>query len=146
MPLDWLAPVVRVTHVHNTGAAFGIFPAAGIVFTIIGVIVVGAIIYYFHQLPQGQWLIRTALALQLGGAIGNLLDRFRQGYVTDFINFEFWPVFNVADSAIVVGVGILIIVMIIEDQREKREAEEAGSSPDAEIIGGIEQPTDSPTL
>jgi len=145
MPLDWLAPIVTVTHVHNTGAAFGIFPAGGQVFTVLGVIVTGAIIYYFHQLPPGEWLARSALGLQLGGAVGNLIDRFRQGYVTDFINFKFWPVFNVADSSIVVGVAILLIVILLEERQEARSrAEESALSPDidGDIVGGLE-PTDS---
>lgn len=147
MPLDWLAPIVTVTHVHNTGAAFGIFPAGGLAFTVLGIIVTGAIIYYFHQLPPGEWLARSALGLQLGGAIGNLIDRFRQGYVTDFINFKVWPVFNVADSSIVVGVAILLIVILIEERQETRSKADAGGlSPDidGDIVGGLER-TDSPT-
>ena len=145
MPVSWLAPIVTITHVHNTGAAFGIFPAGGLVFTTLGVIVSVAILYYFHQLPPGQWWVRTALGLQLGGAIGNLIDRFRQGHVTDFINFRFWPVFNVADSSIVIGVTILILAMLIEERQEARR--ESGESPpprvEGDLISGQERP-DSP--
>jgi signal peptidase II len=143
MPWDWLASIVTITHVHNSGAAFGIFPAGGIVFTAIGVIVVGAIVYYYHQLPRGQWLARTALSLQLGGAIGNLTDRFRQGYVTDFINFEYFPVFNVADSAIVVGVSLLVVLMAIEERREAKlmaEGEAALIGVERDAIGSVEHP------
>ena len=130
--LAWLSPVVTITHVHNTGAAFGSFPAGGPIFAVVGVVVVLAIVYYFHQLPAGYWWVRTALGLQLGGAVGNLVDRFRQGYVTDFINFKFWPVFNVADSAIVVGVAILIIVMYLEERQEAREESDESPAPGVE--------------
>lgn len=147
MPVPWLANVVTITHVQNSGAAFGIFPAGSVAFSAIGVVVVGAIVYYFHQLPVGQWWVRTALGFQLGGAIGNLMDRFRLGHVTDFINFSFWPVFNLADTAIVIGVGILIVVMVIEERREARLAKMPESLPDGEsdIVGGLEQ-HDGPAL
>ena len=81
----------------------------------VGGIVSVLILYYGPRLPVKDWLSRVALGLQLGGAIGNLIDRFRIGVVTDFIHFQVpeinfdFPVFNVADSCIVVGVIILIV-------------------------------------
>lgn len=143
MPIPWLAQIVNITHVRNSGAAFGIFPAGGLVFTVVGIVVVGALVFYYHQLPAGQWWVRTALAFQLGGAIGNLTDRVRQGYVVDFVSVGSFPVFNVADSAIVIGVSILIVVMFFEERREAREAREASdetpphsSSIEGDVISG----------
>jgi signal peptidase II len=125
-----LEPFAKVTYTTNTGAAFGLFPRQGVLFVVIAVIVITAIIFYYRHLPTGYGLARVALGLQLGGALGNLIDRLRQGYVVDFIDFNFWPmhnwpVFNLADSAIVVGVGLLAVTMLIEDAKERND--EVGS-------------------
>ena len=105
-----------------------------------GIVITGIIIYYFHLLPPGYWWIRTALALQLGGAVGNLIDRIRQGYVTDFINFKFFPVFNVADSAVTVGVAILLITLVFMDDPYAEPEQRNGSAPrpsvESDPLGG----------
>ncbi|MDW7738724.1 MAG: signal peptidase II [Bacillota bacterium] len=99
-----------ITYVRNPGAAFGMFPYQTVVFVIITIIVVLFIIFYYRVLAEDHFWLRLGLALQLGGALGNLIDRLREGYVIDFINFTIWPpVFNVADSAIVIGIGIFLI-------------------------------------
>lgn len=121
MPLDFIEPIFRFTHVRNTGAAFGIFPQGGSIFLVIAVIVSAFIVYYYRQIPDNAWLVRLALGLQLGGALGNVVDRARQGYVVDFFNLEHWPVFNVADSSIVVGVVLLALVMLREEYRAARD-------------------------
>ncbi|MEW6577660.1 MAG: signal peptidase II [Chloroflexota bacterium] len=121
-PVSALEQVFRFTHVRNTGAAFGLFPQGGAVFLIIAVIVSAVIIYYYQQVPSGGWLIRLALGLQLGGALGNVIDRVRLGHVVDFLDVWRWPVFNVADSCIVIGVGLLMLVMLREERRERRDA------------------------
>jgi signal peptidase II len=102
---DWFI----VTHITNSGAAFGLFPQMGLVFTFVALGVSIVIVYYHRTLPPGQWLVRLSLGLQLGGAIGNLIDRLRYGgSVVDLFYVRFWPVFNVADSAIVTGVLLLM--------------------------------------
>lgn len=111
-PIASLTPWVSVTHVTNTGAAFGLFPDLGSLFVVIAVIVVAAIIFYYRRLPAGQWWLKVSLGLQLGGALGNLLDRLRLGYVVDFIDFKIWPVFNLADSSIVIGVVVLAYYLL----------------------------------
>ena len=126
----WLAPVVRMTHVTNTGAAFGLFRGGGNFFIVITAIVIVAIIFYYRQIPDGQFLTRLALGLQLGGAIGNLVDRLRQGFVTDFIDLNFWPlqnwaVFNLADSSLVTGVILLALLMFGEGWRERENQQVA---------------------
>lgn len=115
-PLPALWRVFRITHITNSGAAFGIFPNQGNFFIIIAIVVVLAIVLYYRYLPAGSWLVRLSLGLQLGGAIGNLLDRIRYGHVVDFVDIGFWPIFNVADLAIVTGVGILAYCLWREDQ------------------------------
>jgi len=101
----------RLTHVHNTGAAFGLFRGQSFPLTIvalvgIAVILLYALLVYRHSPYLGNMPSRVALGLVLGGTVGNLIDRLRFGYVTDFIDFGFWPAFNIADSAITVGVII----------------------------------------
>lgn len=105
--------VLHMSLVHNTGIAFGLFKDQGIVFIIIPVIaliLLGFNVYYFKQ--NNEVLSRDymiAFALILGGAMGNLIDRIRYGYVIDFIDFRVWPVFNIADSAISIGAIIIAL-------------------------------------
>ncbi len=97
----------RITHTHNTGSAFGIFQGYNtpLIFVSLAGIIVLALIYQSQARPTN--LLRLSLALQTGGALGNLLDRFRLGAVTDFIDIGAWPVFNLADAAIVTGLCLL---------------------------------------
>jgi len=133
VPIEALEPVFRITHATNTGAAFGMFPDGNLVFTIAAILVGAAILYYNYILPGGIWLLRLALGLQLGGALGNLLDRLRQGHVTDFVDLgSLFPfIFNVADLAIVVGVIILGWLLLQEQIQEHRlrQANTASSEP-----------------
>jgi signal peptidase II len=124
-PELWLSQYVRIVHWRNTGAAFGIFQDMNMVFTVLSFIVVGVIIYYYPRVPREDWLIRLAMSLQLGGALGNLIDRLNQGYVTDFISMINFPVFNIADASISIGVAILFFALW---QRERKEKELQKSS------------------
>ena len=94
------------------------------VFTVLAIIVSAAIIYYYRDVGRASWLIRLALGLQLGGALGNLIDRLTRGTVTDFLSVGTFPVFNVADSGISVGVALLLADMLIEQRRRPAPAEE----------------------
>ena len=98
--------VVGITNIHNSGAAFGFAPAGASLFLIAELVVAIAIVVYVVRTPVDAWT-DTALGLILGGALGNVYDRIMFGTVTDFINFHFWPVFNVADSAVSIGVVTL---------------------------------------
>jgi signal peptidase II len=113
-PVAGLERWVSLTYVTNTGAAFGLFPDYGVVFMIIAVVVIVGIIFYYRYLavPGNPWLIQISLGLQLGGALGNLVDRLLYGHVIDFVDFKFWPVFNVADSSLSVGVAILAFYLL----------------------------------
>ena len=136
-PWDWLAPYARIVHWNNTGAAFGILQGYNIVFMLLAIGVAIAIIYYFPRISSRDWVIRTALMMQLAGALGNLIDRITLGKVTDFISIGNFAVFNVADSSISVGVAILLLVVLYRDWREKKK-----THPQA---GDIQTTTDEKT-
>ena len=118
-PIEWLQPYVNITYWTNTGMAFGQFKSGGQVLTVIAFIVSGIIVWYYLNLPDGQWAVRTALGMQLGGAIGNLVDRLRFGTVTDFIEVTNFPVFNLADASISLGVAALAVVLWLEGRNKK---------------------------
>jgi signal peptidase II len=127
-PWDWLLPYMRIIHAQNTGAAFGMFQGMNAVFTVLAIIVAGVILYYFPKVPRSDWLIRLAMVLQFSGAIGNLVDRVTQGYVTDFISVATFPVFNVSDACISIGVVLLVIGMWLKDKDQ--QASGKPSDPD----------------
>jgi signal peptidase II len=108
-----LSDYFRFTYVENRGAAFGLLQDQTIFFVLVGFVVIGVIAASYRYLPRSGLRLHLALGLQLGGAVGNLIDRVRQGYVVDFVDFGYqsnwWPVFNVADSAIVIGVALLAL-------------------------------------
>lgn len=106
-PIPVVGDLVKLSYVENRGAAFGLFQNQTLFFIVVGVLVVGGILIGQRYIPTHQTSLILCLGMQLGGATGNLLDRLRYGHVFDFIELPYWPVFNVADSAIVVGVAIL---------------------------------------
>jgi len=119
--LEWLSPYARIVHWYNTGAAFGMFQNATMVFTVLAFIVIAAIIYYYPHVENTDWSLRLAMSMQLGGAIGNLIDRLRLGHVTDFISIGSFPVFNVADASISVGAVVLLLGVWLMERSEKKE-------------------------
>ncbi len=100
--------VFHLTYVQNTGAAFGFLRGKTLFFIVVAVLVLGFIIFLAPRLSREKPLLGLVFGLLLGGALGNLIDRIRFGYVIDFLDFRVWPVFNIADMAIVVGVCFLI--------------------------------------
>ena len=122
VPLGLADPVARIVHWNNTGAAFGMLQGYNPVFTILAVLVSLVIIYYFPRISSNDWPLRLALCLQLGGAVGNLVDRITVGQVTDFISVGTFPVFNVADSSISIGVVVLLLGVWYKDRQEKAAA------------------------
>jgi signal peptidase II len=115
----WITQFARIVHWQNTGAAFGMFQSLGNVFMILSMVVSAAIIYYYPQVPRHDRLIRLAMAMLLGGAVGNLIDRLYQGYVTDFISVSEFPVFNIADASISLGVVVLFFGMWYQEKEKK---------------------------
>ena len=121
--LEWLSPYARIVHWSNSGAAFGTFQNGNTVFTILAIIVIGAILYYYPRVEAGDWTLRLAMGMQLGGATGNLIDRLLMQRVTDFIAVGNFPVFNVADASISVGVVVLLLGVWLKERSEKRQVE-----------------------
>ena len=119
--VDVVGPFARITHVRNSGAAFGLLPERTTLLSILSVLAVVAILYYYRQLAARSPLIAATLGMQLGGAFGNLIDRLGQGYVVDFVDIGFDPAprfwaFNVADSSIVVGIFVVIAALWWEER------------------------------
>jgi signal peptidase II len=107
---DGILPGIELVHVRNRGVAFGLFSDGGVVLVALGVASVVALLAFFatHSRRPLVWL---PTGLLLGGAAGNLIDRLRQGFVTDFIDLPLWPAFNLADACITVGVLTLLYVL-----------------------------------
>ncbi|NLT95203.1 MAG: signal peptidase II [Clostridia bacterium] len=95
--------IFHLTYIENPGAAFGLLANQRLFFIFITMIILTTIIYFYYKLTGEKLLLRIALGMVVGGAVGNLIDRLRMGVVTDFFDFRIWPVFNIADSAIVIG-------------------------------------------
>lgn len=108
-----------LVHVRNDGIAFGQFAGGGALVIVIVLVALSALIYYFATHVNQPW-VWLPTGLLLGGAIGNLIDRARLGAVTDFVKFPHWPAFNVADSAVTVGVIVLLIVIERAPHRDER--------------------------
>ncbi len=107
-----LAGFVHLTYVENRGAAFGVLQNQTLFFVLVGLLVVTGLTLSYRRLPSLAPVLSVCLGLQLGGALGNLIDRLRQGYVVDFVDLTWWPVFNVADAAIVVGVCVMAYYLV----------------------------------
>ena len=112
--------VLYLTVTRNAGAAFGLFQSFTIGFVLISVVVMVGILFYYGRLPTGDWPARLGLSLVFGGALANAYDRGVQGSVIDFIQVPHWPIFNVADSAISVGVAVLLIGTVWRSGRPRR--------------------------
>jgi len=124
------AGFVRLTHIRNTGSSFGLFQDQSLMLAIIAIIGIGLILFLILFMYQRFHILNTligkiSLGLILGGTLGNLIDRLRSGYVTDFIDFNFWPAFNVADSAVVVG-AILLAYSLVQLARHSENSDGKG--------------------
>ena len=123
--VDVVGEWVRISHVTNSGAAFGLLPERTTFLSILSVVAVFAIVYYYRRLAAGSALIAATLGMQLGGAFGNLVDRVGQGYVVDFVDVgipggvRFWS-FNVADSSIVVGIIAVTALLWWQERSQTR--------------------------
>ena len=123
-----LLPYLNLKRMHNTGAAFSMFSdSSPLVFVAIGVVVSVGILIWLRRNPRGQTLVAVALSLIMGGALGNVIDRVTRGYVVDFIDFYIggwhFAAFNIADTAISVGAGFMVLDMLLEMFRKKPQAQ-----------------------
>ena len=117
---------VRLTYAQNTGSAFGLFPNQTFALIVASLLAIGFLFYFYRTQALPSPILRLAIGMQLGGAVGNLLDRVRIGAVTDFIDVGPWPIFNLADSSIVVGMALLIGVLLLGG-KPQTDAEEDNS-------------------
>jgi len=105
-----------IHHVQNTGIAFGLFADSTTAVIVLTTTAVVAMLVFFARTAQSHPLLPVALGLVIGGSIANLIDRVRLGHVTDFLDFDYWPAFNLADTFIVVGVGLLFVSFVASDR------------------------------
>lgn len=117
----------NLTHVRNTGGAFGIFGGekgglGSILFVVVSLIAIGAIVFLFLKVKENEKTLAFSFSLILSGAVGNLIDRLRYGEVVDFLDFHLssyhWPAFNVADSAICIGIGLMALELLKGDRKK----------------------------
>ena len=113
--------LIRVTHGANTGTAFGLLPNQTLFLIFASIIAIGFLVYFYRAYALPRPILRLAIGLQLGGAFGNLFDRVAFGSVTDFIDVGWWPIFNIADSSICVGMTTLIVVLLLFDRKPAEE-------------------------
>jgi signal peptidase II len=120
-----LGDLVQVWHTQNRGAAFSLLQGGSILFLAVSVLSLGMVAYFHRSLRERAWWVHLVLGVILGGTLGNFVDRLRQGYVTDWLSVGFgdtrWPTFNVADSSIVVGIGILVLYLLVTNP-DRRQA------------------------
>lgn len=116
-----IEPVVALRYARNSGAAFGIFGDQGLLLVLVAAVIIGALlIVTLSGSVASSWQQRT-VGLIVGGAAGNLIDRLRLGYVTDFIDIGPWPTFNLADTAITIGIAVIVIHGFASEPRPGRK-------------------------
>jgi len=142
-PIPALAKIFTITHVQNTGVAFGQLAGLGWLFMVVNLAVFVGILVYSPRIAAGAWPLRLAIALILAGDLGNVIDRLRtagrfaaeagtiwkalpQAYVTDFFDFKVWPVFNIADLCLVTGVIIMAWLIWQAEKTEQSKQVVAG--------------------
>ncbi len=145
-PIPALSKVFTITHVQNTGVAFGQMTGLGWLFLAVNLAVLIGVVVYYPRIPAGQWSLRLAAALILAGDLGNVIDRLRtmihfvretgslwqalpRAYVTDFLDFKIWPVFNTADTCVVAGVIILAYTLWRAERREAAQQAVVSDEP-----------------
>lgn len=121
--VEWIPGFISFTHHRNTGAAWSILEGQMLFFYVVTLIIVGVIIYYLHKYGRKERLFGLALSLILGGAIGNFIDRLLFQFVVDMIRLEFinFPIFNIADIALTVGVGLMIVYLILDEIKNYKQ-------------------------
>ena len=126
--LPVIKEVFHITYVQNRGGAFSILSGQGLILTVVPLAAIIFAIWYMEKHLDEHWSLFLSLSLIIGGGIGNLIDRILLGFVTDMIDFRFFPVFNIADIAVCVGAGFLILYTLIfsEDDAAKKSGSGSG--------------------
>ncbi|MEE9258788.1 MAG: signal peptidase II [Nitrospinaceae bacterium] len=141
VPLHYSIRVIdgffSLTHIRNAGVAFGLFAGGEndykvMFFIVVSLVAIGAILFIFHRTPSENFLVQNGLTLILSGAIGNLIDRVLYNEVIDFLDFFYkgfhWPAFNVADSCITIGVGLMMVDLFKSRPRQEAPTPPSGDS------------------
>ncbi len=129
-PVSFMDDFFQILHWKNTGAAFGIFQNANLILMVLSSLIVVVLTWYYFSMKDNNLLIRIGLSLAIGGALGNLIDRITRGYVTDFLSFGRFPIFNVGDSAVTVGVGLMVLALLLESRGKNAALEESVAAKD----------------
>lgn len=130
-PIPAIGDFFRFLYWQNRGAAFGTLQNAGPVLTVVRIAIAIFIIVFYQKAEIKDTLMKVALSLMLGGAVGNLIDQFSLGFVTDFIAVGRYPIFNVADSCVTIGVGLMLLDMLIKEKNGSKTDPEAKPGGDA---------------
>ena len=131
----------RITYVWNTGTAFGLFTGRGEILTVVSLVAVAMLIFFYRHAGRESSIVRLAIGLQLGGALGNIVDRFRLGHVTDFIDVGPWPIFNLADSSIVIGIALMVFYLFYTRESQKPPVESPAEGSSGGHLSGETTPT-----
>lgn len=122
---------IRITHGTNSGTAFGLFPNMTPLLIVVSIVAIGFLVYFYRAHATPSLVLRIAIGMQLGGALGNLIDRIRAGTVIDFIDVGPWPIFNIADIGIVGGILVLVVTLLFaNDPRRKKPADPSPADAD----------------
>ena len=108
--------IFHLTYIENPGAAFGILANRRLLFLLLTIIIVGVMFYLYFQLRQKKSLTAFSLGLVISGALGNFIDRFFRGTVTDLFDLRIWPIFNIADICICVGLALLCYLLLFKGE------------------------------
>ncbi len=119
-----LKDIFHITYVQNRGAAFNMLDGKSLILIMVPLIAIGVAIWYMEKHLEEHWTLLVSLLLIIAGGVGNLIDRCFMGFVTDMFDFRIWPVFNIADIAVCVGAGILVLyTFAFYEEKEKKEDE-----------------------
>lgn len=130
-PIPAIGEFFRFLYWQNRGAAFGTLQNAGPILTIVRIVIVLFIVVFYQKAEIKDTLMKVSLSLMLGGAVGNLVDQFSMGFVTDFIAVGRFPIFNIADSAVTIGVGLMLLDMLIKEKNGSKADPETKPGGDA---------------
>jgi signal peptidase II len=111
-----ISGIFHITYIENPGAAFGILANHRVLFLLLTIVITGIMVYLYLSLRNKKSLAALSLGLVISGAAGNFIDRFLRGTVTDMFDFQIWPIFNIADICICIGIAILCYVLIFKGE------------------------------
>lgn len=121
---------IRIVYSHNTGVAFSLFQGHSELLTVVALMIIaGALYFYRTQMPNERLSAQLTMGFILGGALGNVVDRIRLGYVVDFISVGWWPIFNLADSFICIGAAMLMFQIIRDDLGSRQQGNNQALRP-----------------